>query len=95
MDDHNINFQKIAASLRSKSAFLAEWEGKPDYKLVQTQETYNSNYMVIRDGRLVLWARTVTGNSGNLFIHPREELVARMGEAEITNLEEGLKAAGH
>ena len=91
MDNLETSAAQLAANMRSTADFLAEWTEKPGYNVYKTSEAKNSNYIVVYHGTLVLWARTFDSRQAQLFVHTRADLVAKLGEDEISRIEEGFR----
>lgn len=87
----NSDLKNAAAGWQETSAFLSQWQERSDCKLLTRKETLSNNYMVMKDGHLLLWARTIGVSKGQVCIHSRDELVDRMGEDYVHHLEENLQ----
>lgn len=90
-----VDLKTIANAMKPTGVFLSEWQNKPDCRLLMVKEGSGSNYMVMRDRQLILWARTIDLKESQVFIHSRQEMVARMGEAHIRQLEESFSPSVH
>ena len=83
--------QTLAAALHTTGEFLADWQGRPYHHFLKITEPTGLNYMVLKDGQLVLWARTVDNSGSHVFIHSRKSMVKKREKMPFASSRSGFQ----